>query len=307
MQMDQVRALVRCADLGGLSAVARAEHTPKSTLSRLIRELEQELGVRLMQRSVQGMKLTDEGLAFLPHARQLLDDLDIAVAVASSFRDGPKGVVRLTAPYSFGVSFIGPLLPDFLARYPALSVQLDLTSRNVDLVREGYDLAVRIGPTPAGMAGRPLLENPLQLCASPAYLATRTLPATPADLAGHPLLLIGRPGAGVALRLQHGRRQAVVEVPARLQSSDPSIILQATLAGAGVGQIPLMLGGGLVEQGKLVPILPLWRQPVATVGLVFPGSRALAPRVLALVDYLAERLPGVAPNTETFSKSAAPR
>ena len=300
MLLAQVRALVRCADLGGLSAVARAERTPKSTLSRLIRELEQQLGVRLMQRSAQGMKLTDEGLAFLPHARQLLDDLDIAVAVASSFRDGPKGVVRLTAPYSFGTAYIGPLLPEFLARHPALSVQLDLTSRNVDLVREGYDLAVRIGPPPAGMAGQALVENPVQLCASPAYLAQRKAPATPAELAAHPLLLIGRPGGGVVLRLAQGKRQAVVEVPARLQSSDPSIILQATLAGAGVGQIPLMLGGGLIAQGQLVPVLPAWRQPVATVGLVFPSSRALAPRVRALVDYLAERLPAA------VSATAAP-
>ena len=288
MQINQMRAFVRCAELGSLSAAARAENLPKSTLSRLLGDLEAALAVRLLNRSSRGMALTQEGRVLLAHARQILNDIDAATAAVRPSPTVPSGVVRLTAPYTFGVTFLAPLLPVFLANFPAIDVQIELTSRNVDLIAEGYDLAIRIGTTPADLVARRLMGNPLRLCASPDYLAQFGYPAEPSELAAHRLLLIGSPRARASLRLWHAGNSYLVDAPPKLLSSDPAIVLRSALAGSGIGQIPLIIARPEFARGDLIPVLPEWTMAEADVSLVY--ATGALPRVRALADFLCDRL-----------------
>lgn len=294
MRIDQLRAFVRCAELGALSAAARAERLPKATLSRKLRELEAGLGVALLVRSSRGLGLTDEGRDLLGRARRILDEVDAAAAAMRPSAAGPSGVVRLTAPYTFGLTFVAPLLPAFLAAYPAVDVQVELTSRNVDLVAEGYDLAVRIGAPPPDTVARRLMGNPLGLCASPDYLARHGTPDGPAALLAHRLLLIGSPRARAALRLSRGRESVLVDATPKLLSSDPAVILRASQAGVGIGQIPLILARSELADGALAPVLPEWTMPEENIFLIHPAGRKPPPRVRAFAEFVGERLAGAA-------------
>ncbi len=288
MQIDQIRAFVRCAELGSLSAAAKAEAVPKSTQSRLLRALETTVGVPLFNRSSRGMALTQDGLTLLAHGRKILDDIETAAAAVRPSAAAPSGVVRLTAPYTFGVTYLSPMLPAFLAAYPGIDVHIELTSRNVDLTAEGYDLAVRIGTPPADMVARRLMGNPLRLCASPDYLERYGAPAHPDDLAAHRLLLIGSPRARAALRLWRGGGSHLVDPPPKLLSSDPAVILRSTLAGVGIGQIPMIIAKAEIQRGALIPVLSEWTMPEADISLIHAAGPL--PRVRALADFIHDRI-----------------
>jgi DNA-binding transcriptional LysR family regulator len=290
MQIDQVRAFVRCAELGSLSAAARVERVPKSTLSRLLHELEDSLQARLLDRSSRGVALTDEGRAFLGAARQLLEDIQAAVALVRASAAAPAGVVRLTAPYTFGVTFLAPILPEFLRAHPAIDLQVELTSRNLDLVEQGYDLAIRIGPPPSGYVAHRLMGNPISLCASPGYLAERGLPEAVEDLENHALLLIGSPRTTSALKLSKGNERRVVTSPPRLLSSDPAVVKLAALAGAGIGQVPRILSERELLEGSLVQVLPDWAMETVGISVIQPAGRSYPPRVALFVEFLRTRL-----------------
>lgn len=290
MQIDQVRAFVRCAELGSLSAAARVERVPKSTLSRLLHELEVSLQARLLDRSSRGVALTDEGRAFLGAARQLLEDIRAAKALVRATASAAAGVVRLTAPYTFGVTFLAPLLPEFLRAHPAIDLQVELTSRNLDLVEQGFDLAVRIGPTPGGYIAHRLMGNPNLLCASPGYLAERGCPRSVEDLDHHALLLIGSPRTTSALKLSRGKVTRMLTSPPRLLSSDPAVVKCATLASAGIGQVPRILSERELSEGALVQVLPEWTMDNAEISIIQPAIRSYPPRVALFVEFLKARL-----------------
>jgi DNA-binding transcriptional LysR family regulator len=293
--MDEIRAFIRCVELGGLSAAARSEGLPKSSLSRLLRQLEDTVGARLLERTTRGVRPTPEGYAFLSPARRILEEVDRARASVDYFRDRPQGLIRITAPYTFGVTFIGPLLPPFLAANPGIDVQLELTSRNIDIIQEGFDLAVRIGEAPASTESQRLTVNRAQLMASPAYLRLWGEPATPGDLVGRPLLLIGAARAPPSLTLTRGGDRVVVATAPRLQSSDPTILIQAAAAGVGIGQIPLILVGEKLAAGELTPVLRDWSLPAVDINLIRARGMEMTPRVRAFAAYLHERLGEILP------------
>ena len=237
MQLDQVLAFVRCAELGSLSAAARAAGQPRSSLSRMLGALERELGAALLTRTSRGVTLTQEGRVLLGHARQILDDIDIARAAVRHAADTPSGTIRFTAPDTFGASFIAPLLPAFFRAYPLINLHVELASRNMDFGAEGCDVGIRIGPPPADLVARRIMGNPMMLCATRDHLDRFGTPATPDDLAGRPLLLIGNPRSANTLRLWQGEVAALVTTPPRLVSTDPpsAFVLRGSIAGAALG------------------------------------------------------------------------
>jgi DNA-binding transcriptional LysR family regulator len=163
---------------------------------------------------------------------------------------------------------------------------MELTSRNVNLAEEGFDLAVRIGAPPPGLVAHRLGRNRIRMCASAAYRDQHGEPQTPAELARHPLLLIGSPRATAALKLTNGKSRHTVSARPRLMSSDPAVILQAVTADSGIGEVPVILAHEALERGTLVSVLAGWSLPTADISLIYPKARVLAPRVRALADYL---------------------
>jgi DNA-binding transcriptional LysR family regulator len=290
MRLDQITAFIRCAEAGSLSAAARAERMPKSTVSRLLAELELDIGARLFDRSSKGLKLTDEGRAMLSHGRGILSSVETARAAIRPAPNRLSGVVRLTAPYTFGMTFLAPHLSAFFAKHPLVHVQMDLSSRNIDLLEEGYDVAVRIGNPPPGMVAHVLSANPLKLCASPAYLKRSGTPKSPTELEKHPLLVIGRPRSKAALRLVHHGGSHFVEAMPRLVSSDPALVLKATLDGCGIGQIPEIIGREPLERRQIVEVLPLWKMTTEDIFIISPRDRASVPRVSTFVEFLTKAL-----------------
>lgn len=291
MRLDQIEAFVRCAETGSISAAARSEKTPKSTLSRLIAELELELRAKLLDRSARGVVLTDEGLLFLDRGRLVLDAAQNAAGAFLPVGHGLSGVVRVTAPYTFGITYIAPHLSAFFETHPDIDVHLELSSRNAGLVEEGFDLAVRVGQ-PADMMSKRLMANPLKLAATPLYLRRTGSPRGPSDLESRRLLVIGRPRARAALRLSNGDESYAVRVAPRLVSSDPAIVLRATLDATGIGEIPWIIAKREFETGALVEVLPTWSLSGKDVYLVSPPARATIPRVRAFAEFVVRRLAG---------------
>lgn len=290
MQVDQIKAFVRCAELGSLSAAAKAEGIPKSTLSRLLSDLERGLRVNLLNRTSRGVALSEDGRLFLGHARQILEDVDAATQAVRHTTGVPSGTIRFTAPYTFGVTFISPLLPAFFRAFPSINVYVELTSRNVDFEAEGYDAGIRIGVPPPGLVARRVMGNPVILCAAADYLARRHAPAAPDDLAAHNLLLIGNPRSAAGFTLW--RAGTAVRVPAipKLISTDPAVVLRSVRDGVGIGQVPVILAPAELASGGLVRVLPEWSMPEADISLVYLAGRALAPRVRIFVDFVLEAL-----------------
>jgi DNA-binding transcriptional LysR family regulator len=295
MQIDQIRAFVRCAELGSLSAAARAEGVPKSTLSRILHDLEQSLKVELLKRTSRGVVLTQDGRVFLGHARQILEDVDAAAAAVRHTAAAPAGTIRFTAPYTFGVTFIAPLMPGFFRSFPSINVHVELTSRNVDFLTEGYDVGIRIGPPPPELVARRIMGNTVILCASADYLARRGNPSVPADLAAHHILLIGSPRSTSALRLWNAGAASLVTTTPRMVSTDPAMILRSVLEGAGIGQIPVILARSELAKGELVHILPAWTMPEVDISVIYPAGRPLAPRVRVFVDFICDALARAVP------------
>jgi DNA-binding transcriptional LysR family regulator len=291
MTFEELRAFAHVAELGGVSAAARALGLPKSRVSRLLADLEADLAIRLAHRSTRGLALTDEGRAFLGHARRVLAEWEQARESVAPGGGAARGAIRVTAPYSLGARLIGPLLPAFLERHPDVRVDLQLTSRHVDLVEEGFDLAVRIAPPPSStLWRRRLASNPIRLCASPAYLARAGDVEAPERLAAHALLVIAHRPGEVRLEFARGAESVRIAVTPRLACNDPTALIEAALAGVGVAETPLIVGRRYLETGELVVVLPDWRLPEAEICALFPPGRAMAPRVRVFVDFLVEAL-----------------
>lgn len=291
MTLEELRAFSRTAEAGGVSAAARALGVPKSNVSRLISSLESKLHVSLLQRSTRGSVLTQEGHQFLAHARRILDEVGEAETSFASYEQVPRGLLKVTAPPTFGARFLAPLLPQFLVRAPEVRLDLRLTSSQVDLAEEGVDLAIRIGsPASSSLVMRRLAPNPILLCASPAYLEREGSPTTPSQLIGHRLLLHARFLEDVRLPLSREQEHLRLAVTASLTSNDPSVLVEATLAGMGIGEIPMIIARQQLEGGQLIEVLPGWRLPETEIFALFHPSRRVAPRVRSFVDFLVETL-----------------
>ena len=290
MQFDQIRIFIRCAELGSLAAAARAEGAPKSSLSRAINDLERELKVELFNRTPRGVTLTQDGRALLGPARQILEDVAAARSSVRGAREGPSGTIRFTAPYTFGVTFIAPLLPKFLRAHPSVDVQMELTSRNVDYLAEGFDVGVRIGAPPPDLVARRIMGNPIILAATPDYLARHGVPRQPGDLAEHRLLLIGSPRSAVTLRLWKAGSLATVTTTPKVLSSDPAIVLRCVRESVGIGQLPGIIARREMANAELIQVLPEWTAPEGDISIIYPAGRPLAPRVRLFVDFICAAL-----------------
>ncbi len=298
--MDRLRAFevfTTVVARGGFAKAAEALDTSPANVTRYVAELETHLGARLLNRTSRRLSLTEAGEALYERARALLDEFAEAEAAASANVAEPRGRLRINAPLSFGILHLAPLWPKFMALHPKVELEISLSDRVVDLVEEGYDLAIRIsrGGSQAHVARRLAVSRNI-VCASPDYLRAHGEPASPEELSAHRCLAYSYTAMAEDWRLTHeDGREANVRMRPVMFSNNGDTARAAALAGQGVIWQPTFLIGEDLRAGRLLRLLPEWRLPDIDVLAVYPSRRHLSAKVRLMVDFLADAFKGAPP------------
>jgi DNA-binding transcriptional LysR family regulator len=290
--LNDLYFFVQVVDQQGFASAARQLGMPRSRLSRRIGLLEERLGVRLIQRSTRRFAVTEIGMEYYRHCVAMLTEADAAQEVIERSRAAPQGVVRLSCPSSVLYFQVSAMIARFMAECPKVEVHLESTNRRVDVIREGFDIAIRVRFPPleeSELVMKVLAESPQRLVASPQLLERLGRPAVPADLTRLPSLAWGPTHRDHEWRLQ-GPDGAAVQIAhqPRLVTEDMVTLRLAALAGAGLVQLPRMVAGDDLAAGTLIDVLPDWTPPAGIIHAVFPSRRGLLPSVRALLDFLAK-------------------
>lgn len=291
-QLEDMRILVETVDAQSFTAAADRLGLSKQFVSKRIAALERRLGARLLLRSTRQLRVTDLGLAYHERAQRILQEVDAAEQMITSQTATPRGVLRLSAPMSFATLHLGPLVPAFMQRHPDVSVELELNDRTVDLIGEGYDMAVRIGTlADSSLIARRLTAVQLITCASPDHLRQRGVPTAPEQLAAHACLLYGHNRHG-EWTYRVGERTRKVAVSGPMRANNGEMLRDAAIAGLGMVSLPDFIVADALADGRLVEVLQAFRPEGFTVHAVYPQHRQSSLLVRAFSDFLVERFSG---------------
>ena len=292
--MDTVAAMIvfaKVVEANSFSEAARRLGQSKSAISKQVAGLEDRLGARLLNRTTRRLSVTEVGAALYERCARIAAEVEAAEQVVTHLHAAPRGTLRVNAPMSFGHLHLAPAIPAFLDRYPEVAIDLTLNDRFVDLVDEGFDLAIRVARlNDSSLVARKLAPERVVVCAAPSYVARRGAPQAPADLTAHDCIVYAQPSPQDQWSFvdREGRRSAVA-VRGRLQANNGDAIRAALLAGAGVGRLPTFLVGADICEGRLVRLLPEYDSVFeGGVYAIYPHSRHLSPKVRAFVDFLVE-------------------
>ncbi len=287
-RLDELAIFVRIMDEGSLvGAAGRLGRSPPA-VTRALAALEDRVGQRLVDRTTRRLAATEAGRVLYDKARALVADYDAATAAAAG--TPVQGLLRLTAPLQFGRRHLAPIVGRFLDAHAGVEIELVLNDRNVDLIEEGIDVALRIGSlADSSLLARPVGQVRRLWVASPAYLARRGTPRTPADLAGHEALL-GTSRGNREWAFAGGRRGAPARLAGRLRVDDVETRLRAAREGRGIAQLLSYQAADDLAAGRLVRLLPDWERPPQPVHLLTKGRAHRAPRIDAFLDFAAKRL-----------------
>jgi DNA-binding transcriptional LysR family regulator len=290
-RLAAIEAFVRVAECGSFSKAAERLHASKSVVSRQVGALEAELGARLLHRTTRALTLTEAGRSYFEQAARILADLAEANASVGQLQAAPRGRLRVSAPMSFGFLHLAPAVPDFLDRHRDVEIELAMNDRYVDLVDEGFDMAVRIGKLEdSSLVARKLAPARRAICAAPAYLQARGTPASPDDLKTHECLCYSNVGLAQEWRfVRPDGRPWPVEVRGRLHTNNGDALRAAALRGFGLAVLPSFLAGRDFQSGALVSVLDAFMPQDSAVYAVYPHARHLTPKVRAFVDFLVDR------------------
>lgn len=281
----------RVIEANGFTAAARGLGISKAAVSKQVARLEDRLGVRLLNRSTRRLGLTEAGRDYYERARRILAEVEEAEQSAASRQANPRGQLRVNAPVTFGQSHLAPLLPGFMRRYPQVHVDLVLNDRFVDLIEEGFDVAVRVAELPSSsLIARRLCDAPQVAAAAPTYLKARGTPAHPSDLARHDCLLYSYLATGEEWRFIEAGKAFGVRVSGPLRANNGDVLRHAAIAGLGIVYAPEFVIAAPLASGELVKLLEDWRAPDAGVHAVYSPGRPLGAKLRVFVDYLAETL-----------------
>ena len=300
--LDAVRVFAEVVKTGGFTAAAKALGLPKSSVSRRVAALEERLGTRLLQRTTRRVSLTDVGEVYYARAARALDELRDAESALSDLRDAPRGVLRLTAPFDFGQDLLSGLLAAYRRAYPQVSLVVDLDNRRVDMVAEGYDLAIRASAQldDSSLVARKLITAEMRLFASAEYLQAHGTPTRPEQLREHELLLFRAPRLHGKLELHRiaqpdqPEQRTEVEIKGWLSGSDFAFLRRAMLDGMGIAMLPTFTCSGDVKEGAVRRVLPEHHAGLSSLYAVYPSARYLAPKVRAFVELAAAQLGALA-------------
>jgi DNA-binding transcriptional LysR family regulator len=287
-KFQEMRVFAGVVDAGSFVGAADALGMSKAAVSRHVSDLEQRLGVRLMQRTTRKLSLTQEGEVFLARCRDILASIEESEAELSTRAASASGLLKVSVPVSFATKHLAPLWSDFLAAHPRLTLDVHLADRVVDLVDEGFDLAVRIARLPdSSLVSRKLAATRLVLCAAPSYLRRRGTPMHPDDLAAHDVIgysLLSTPGQWL---LQGPDGPVTVKTRPRLWTNNGDTSVAAAVRGAGIDLQPTFLIADELADGRLVQVLPAWQAVELGIYAVYPSRKFVLPKVRALVNFLA--------------------
>jgi DNA-binding transcriptional LysR family regulator len=289
-----IDAFAQVVENEGFAAAARQMRVSRSQVNKAVINLEDHLGVQLLNRTTRHVAPTPSGIAFYQKCRTILDDLAEAERGVRDSSDAPVGTLKINAPLSFGVSHFSPALIDFMKRYPDITTELDLSDRFVDPITDGYDMTIRIGapqPMPS-LIDHEIVEMKRVLCAAPEFLKKHNPPQAPEDLAALPCLHYGNLTTGNTWPLVREGVTKNVQINGTLCSNNGDVLRDGAVAGLGIALLPTFIAGKEIQAGRLVTVLPEWKPTTLQLCLLYPPNRHLAARVRLLVEFMYERFGG---------------
>lgn len=290
-RFQEMRAFTTVVEAGSFVRAAELLEVSKTAVSRLVADLEARLGTRLLHRTTRKLSLTPEGEVFLERCRRLLQDLEEAEAELSAHAGEAVGQLRINVPVTFGLLHLAPLWPAFMAMHPKVALDVTLADRVVDLVDEGYDLAVRIARLQtSSLVSRQLTSTRLVLCASPEYLERHGAPEHPADIARHAVISYTLLSTGDQWEFDGPQGAVSVKVSPRMRTNSGDTCCAAALQHQGIVLQPTFLVSPHLASGALVEILPQYRAMELGVYAVYPSRKHLTPKVRVLIDFLVQAL-----------------
>ena len=281
-----MRIFARVAEVQNLSAVGQELGLTPGTISKRLQALEEELRVRLFERTTRSIRITDEGRTFREHVSRILGELDSALAAIGESVAQPRGRLKVTAPAALANDFIAPAFCSFMRAYPEIEVQVDLSDRIVNLQDEGYDLAIRLGPlTDSTLIAKRLASDRVIVVASPRYLSDNGTPVKPEDVTSHACLVLGD---SLAWTFQHGNSIESVRVTGRLRSNSSEMLHHAALADEGLLRTSELKVARDLAAGRLMRVLDRYQiVSNSAIWAVYPSSKHVLPKLRVLLDFLA--------------------
>lgn len=284
MDLNEINVFIKVAQAGSFTQAARQLGIPNSTASARVSALERRLGVTLLQRTTRKLRLTQEGEAYFRQASQGLEEIARAETEVSSSQREPRGLLRVTAPVDMGNNCLAELVSIFRKKYPKVNVELLFTDRQLDLVAEGVDIALRAGDLrDSGLIARKVGTTYWVPIASPAYLKRAGTPAHPKELRGHACLQFTPLGKD-DWQLTDGKHTVTVPLARQLVANEISFVKILALSGNGIALLPSYVCSNEIASGKLIRVLPAWHSRIVPLHLVYPGQKFVAPKVRAFVD-----------------------
>jgi DNA-binding transcriptional LysR family regulator len=295
LEPNDLLLFARVVDEGSFTRAAGRLGLPKSTVSRRVAALETQLGERLLLRTTRKLTVTDFGLAVLEHAHHVVEDVAAAASLAQSRQLEPSGRLRVTMPSDMASIVLAPLLAQFVLKYPAIKLEVDLSARFVDLIGENFDVAIRMGELrdDASLAARRIAVFTGSLYAAPTYLARRGMPSEPESLMEHDTLrILGRTGDPIPWILRRGEQRWEGIPPGRATANSPDLLMRMALEGVGIAVINDYFALPHLKRGELVQVLSDWQMPSVSAWAVFPGRRLMPARTRVFLDALAAKFTG---------------
>jgi len=288
---QEMRVFAAVADAGSFVAAAETLGMSKAAVSRYVSDLEQRLGARLMHRTTRKLSLSTEGEVFLARCRDILASIDASESEISTRADSATGLLKVSVPVSFGLMHLAPLWSEFLTAHPRLSLDVQLADRVIDLVEEGFDVAVRIARLPdSSLVSRRLATTRLVLCASPDYLARRGTPQELTDLAQHEVIGYSLLAMGDLWQFTGPQGPTSVKVKPRLLTNNGDTCVAAAVRGMGIQLQPTFLIAGELASGRLVEVLPQYRSIELGIYAVYPSRKFVLPKTRAFLEFLSAKL-----------------
>src|ERR1041384_5883064 len=291
MDLNDIVVFTKVVETKSFTGAAEQLGLPKSTVSRKLAQLEERLGVRLVQRTTRKLALTDIGQAYYERCARIVADVAAAEQLVTDMQSTPRGRLRMTAPVDLSMRYLGSIIADFLAVHSDINIELEASARTVDLIGEGFALAVRFGTRPEStLIARRLCSISTVMCASPAYLAKRGTPTTIEELDEHDRVLFTPSPRTQSWTMSHGDQIYEFGRPARFASNNVGAVYEAAAAGAGIALITDFMGARGRERGIPAYVLPDWTGRAIEVNAVYPARQNLPPQISLFLDHLARAL-----------------